>query len=137
MYKIQKITCSHDIYDETLFIEKKFNNWYGLSRDKKPENYIWDEDLTVRQNKEQTAKYNAEIDAEIEKRKHEYSEANKALREAIIDYIVDDCKIYNISCSRAQAEVIWNYCETQHEDDPHNYIDDVIELFEKLMEADK
>lgn len=134
MYKIQKITCSHDIYDETLLIEKNFNNWYRLSRDKKPENYIWDENLTVRQNKEQTAKYNAEIDTEIEKRKHEYSEANKALREAIIDYIVDNC---NISCSRSQAEVMWNYCRIQHEDDPHNYVDDVIELFEKLMEADK
>lgn len=134
MYKIQKITCSHDIYEETLFIEKNFNNWWGLSTDKKPENYIWDEDKTVRQNKEQTAKYNAEIDAEIEKRKHEYSEANKALRDAIIDYIIADC---NIKCSRAQAEVIWSYCLMQHGDDPHNYIDDVIALFEKLMEADK
>ena len=134
MYKIQKITCAHDIYEETLYIEKHFNNWYSLSRDKKPENYIWDEDLTVRQNKEQTAKYNAEIDAEIEKRKHEYSEANKALREAIIDYIVADC---NIKCSRSQAEIMWTYCAIQHEDDPHNYVDDVIDLFEKLMEADK
>lgn len=134
MYKIYKITCAHDIYDERLFIEKNRSNWYSLSRDKKTENYIWDEDKTIRQNKELTAQHNAEIDAEIEKRKHEYSEANKALREAIIDYIVADC---NISCSRAQAEVMWNYCETQHEDEPHNYIDDVIELFEKLMKADK
>ena len=134
MYKIQKITCAHDIYEERLFIEKNFNNWFCLGRDKKPENYIWDEDLTVRQNKEQTAKYNAEIDAEIEKRKHEYSEANKALREAIVDYIITDC---NVKCSRAQAEVIWSYCLMQHGDDPHNYVDDVIELFEKLMEADK
>ena len=134
MYKIQKIICAHDIYEEMLYIDKNFNNWYSLGRDKKPENYIWDEDLTVRQNKEQTAKYNAEIDAEIEKRKHEYSEANKALREAIIDYIVDDC---NVTCSKKQAEVIWNYCKTQHENDAPAYIDDVVELFEKLMEADK
>ena len=134
MYKIQKITCAHDIYEETLHIEKHFNIWYALGRNKKPENYIWDEDLTVRQNNEQKAKYNAEIDAEIEKRKHEYSEANKVLREAIVDYIIANC---NVKCSRSQAEVIWSYCETQHEDDPHNYVDDVIELFEKLIEADK
>lgn len=134
MYKIQKITCSDDIYEETLYIEKHFNTYHSIRRDKKPEDYIWDEDITVRQNKERTIEYNKEIDAEIDRCMKAYSEANKALREAIIDYIVNDC---NIKCSRAQAEIIWNYCETQHEDDPHNYIDDVIELFEKLMEADK
>lgn len=133
-YKISRITCSHDIYEECTFIEKTFNNWYALSKDKKPENHIWDEDMTVRQNKEYTIQYNAEIDAEIDKRKAAYSEANKTLLEAIIDYIIRSCYV---KCSRTQASIMWNYCTTQHEDDPHNYIDDIIELFEKLMEDNK
>ena len=134
MYKIQKITCAHDIYEEMLHIEKHFNNWFSLSRDKKPENYIWDEDKTIRQNKELTAQYNAEIDAEIKKRQAAYHTMITLLNKHICEYIIDNC---NVKCSEKQAEIIWNYCETQHEDDPHNYIDDVIELFEKLMEADK
>lgn len=134
MYKIQKITCSHDIYDKTLFIEKNFNTWSSLSRDKKPENYIWDEDKTIRQNKELTAQHNAEIDAEIKKRQDTYRIMIALHNTRIYEYIIDNC---NVICSEKQAEIIWNYCKTQHEDDPHNYIDDVIELFEKLMEADK
>ena len=134
MYKIQKITCSADIYEETWYIEKHFNTYHSISRNKMPEDYIWDEDITVRQNRERTIEYNKEIDAEIDRCMEAYSEANKALRESIIDYIISDCKI---KCSRAQAEIIWKYCEIQHEDEPHNYLDDVIELFEKLMEANK
>lgn len=134
MYKISKITCAHDIYEEMLHIEKNFNNWFSLSRDKKPENYIWDEDKTIRQNKELTAHHNAEIDAEIKKRQAAYHTMITLLNKHIYEYIIDNC---NVKCSEKQAEIIWKYCETQHEDDPHNYIDDVIELFEKLMEADK
>lgn len=133
-WKVTAITCAHDIYEETLYIEKNFNNWFLLSRDKKPENYIWDEDKTIRQNKELTAQYNAEIDAEIKKRQDTYHLMMAVFKKHIYEYIIANC---NVKCSEKQAEVIWNYCETQHEDDPHNYIDDVIELFEKLMEADK
>ena len=134
MYKIQKITCAHDIYEERLYIEKHFNSYHSIRRDKKPENYIWDEDKTIRQNKELTAQYNAEIDAEIERCQNAYSTMLALLNIRIYEYIINNC---NVKCSEKQAEIIWNYCETQHEDDAHNYIDDVIELFEKLMQADK
>ena len=132
-WKISKITCAHDIYEERLSIEKNSNIWYSLSRNKKPENYIWDEDKTIRQNKELTAQYNAEIDAEIKKRQDTYTIMIALHNKRIYEYIIANC---NVKCSEKQAEIMWKYCETQHEDDPHNYIDDVIELFEKLREAD-
>ena len=134
MYKIQKITCGDDIYEERRHIEKHFNTYHSIRKDKKPENYIWDEDKTVRQNKELTTQYNAEIDAEIERCQNAYNSMLNLLNKNIYEYIIDNC---NVKCSEKQAEIIWNYCETQHEDDPHNYIDDVIELFEKFMEAGK
>ena len=133
-WKISKITCAHDIYENRVFIEKNFKDWFSLQRDKKRENYIWDEDKTIRQNRELTAQHNAEIDAEIKKRQDAYHMMLALLTKYIYEYIIDTC---NVKCSEKQAEIIWNYCETQHEDEPHNYIDDVIELFEKLMEADK
>ena len=132
--KISKITCAHDIYENRVFIEKNFKDWFSLQRDKKRENYIWDEDKTIRQNRELTAQHNAEIDAEIKKRQDAYYMMLALLNKYIYEYIIDNC---SVKCSEKQAEVIWNYCETQHEDEPYNYIDDVIELFEKLMEADK
>ncbi len=134
MYKIQKITCAHDIYEETLAIEKHFLTYHSIRGNKKPKDYIWDEDKTIRQNKELTAQYNAEIDAEIERCQNAYNMMLDLLNKHIYEYIIDNC---TVKCSEKQAEIIWNYCETQHEDDPHNYVDDVIELFEKLMEADK
>ena len=101
-WKITAITCAHDIYEEILYIEKHFNNWFSLSRDKK--------------------------------RRDTYYTMIALLNKRIYEYIIANC---NVRCSEKQAEIMWKYCETQHEDDPHNYIDDVIELFEKLMEADK
>ena len=133
-WKISEIRCAHDIYEERLVIEKNFNTWFSLGRDKKPENYIWNEDMTVRQNKELTAKHNAEIAGEIKKRQDGYHIMIALHNKRIYKYIIANC---NVKCSEKQAEVIWNYCETQHEDDPHNYVDDVIGLFEKLMEADR
>lgn len=133
-YKISKITCTHDIYEEMLYVEKNFNTWHSLHRDKKPENYIWDEDMTVRQNREHTIHYNNEIDEEIKRRQETYRTMIALRNKHIYEYIIDNC---NIKCSEKQAEIMWNYCEIQHEDDPHNYIDDIIDLFEKLMGADK
>ena len=133
-WKISKITCTDDIYENMVFIEKNFKNWFSLQRDKKRENYIWDEDKTIRQNRELTAQHNAEIDAEIKKRQDEYHMMLDLLNKNIYEYIIDNC---NIKCSEKQAEIIWNYCKTQHEDEPDDYLYAVIELFEKLMEADK
>lgn len=130
-WKVTKITCADDIYEETRAIEKHFLTYHSMCRNKKPKDYIWDEDKTIRENKELTAQYNAEIDAEIERCQQAYNLMLALLDKHIYEYIIDSC---NVKCSEKQAEVIWNYCKTQHEDDPHNYIDDVIELFEKLME---
>ena len=133
-WKITGITCADDIYEERQAIEQHFLTYHSICRHKKPKDYIWDEDKTIRQNKELTAQYNAEIDEEIERCQKAYDMMLALLDTHIYEYIINNC---NVKCSKKQAEVIWNYCKTQHEDEPHNYIDDVIKFFEKLMEADK
>lgn len=124
----------HDIYLARCEVEK-LHNWYGLSKNKKKEDYIWDEDLTVRQNKERTIQYNNDIDSAIQASMREYNESLTNFNNAVIKYIMEEFQYTDVKCNEAQARIIWSYCICQHEDDAQNWIGDICDLFGKLMEA--
>lgn len=122
----------HDIYEARCAVYK-LQNWYSLSSNKKLDTYVWDEDKTVRENRELTVKHNAEIDAEIERRKLIFKESFENLEAAIIDYIMDEFEYEDIKCSKETAEKIWIFCKEQWEDDPHNYISDMCRFYRSIM----
>lgn len=126
------ITCSDDIRNG---MQKLYGlqNWYSLKNQKKSDDHIWDEDKTVRENRAMTAAHNAEIDAEIKKRQEFYSQACKKFEEAVVDYIIEELRYDNINCSKEHAQKIWHFCEQQWEDDPHNYIHDVMTFYSSLF----
>ena len=126
------LTCSDDIRNS---LQKLYGlqNWYSYKNQKKPDNYVWDEDKTVRENKAMTASHNAEVDAEIARRQEFYRQACIKFEEAVTEYIIEDLRYDNVSCSKEQARKIWNFCQQQWEDDPHNYIHDVINFYAELM----
>lgn len=128
-----EFNCPHDIYLARCEVEK-LATWYSLRHDKKPDSYIWDEDLTVRQNKEKTAEYNLKIEQKIEQLKRVHDEEHTKFTEAVHKYIKEEFEYTDVSCNDAQAKIIWDYCLVQHEDSAHNWIHDVCELFEKLVE---
>lgn len=121
-----------DIYDARCAVYR-LQNWYSLKSDKKAETYIWDEDKTVRENKQMTAEYNAKIDAEIARRQQIFKESFQNLEAAIIDYIVEYFEYEDVKCPTEHAEKIWNFCKEQWEDDPHNYISDVCRFYIDIM----
>lgn len=127
-----ELNDAKDIYDAMCKVYS-LQNWHSLRHEKKPESYIWDEDKTVRQNREITAQHNANIDAEIKHRQEVYAESMKNLEAAIINYIIEYFKYEDVKCSEKQAEKIWEFCKEQWEDDPHNYIVDVCRFYVNLM----
>ena len=111
----------------------KLQNWYSLKNDKKAEGYVWDEDKTVRENRELTAAHNAAIDAEIQNRQEIFRQALADFEEAVADFIIEELRYDNVQCSKEQAGKIWSFCKQQWEDDPHNYINDVINFYANIM----
>lgn len=126
------ITCSDDLRDS---MQKLYGlqNWYSFKNQKKPDSYVWDEDKTVRENKAMTAAHNAAIDEEIQRRQECYRQACVKFEEAVIEYIIEELRYDNVKCSKEHAKAIWNFCQHQWEDDPHNYINDVISFYVNLM----
>lgn len=124
----------HDIYLARQEVYS-MQNWYSLSKEKKKEDYVWDEDLTIRQNREKTIQYNNDIEEEIKKRQAEFSESLENLNNAVIDYIMEEFKYSDVKINRRQAQIIWNFCKIEHEDDAQNWISTMTEFVGNLLEA--
>lgn len=129
-----EFNTSHDIYLARQEVYS-MQNWYSLSKEKKKEDYVWDEDLTVRQNREKTIQYNNDIEEEIKKRQAEFSESLANLNHAVIRYIMGEFLYTDIECTEAQAKVIWDYCRCEHEDDAQNWISTISELIQNFLGA--
>ena len=125
---------SHDIYEARNKVYA-LQTWYSLSKEKKKEDYIWDEDMTVRQNKEYTAKYNSEIDNTIAGLQEDFQKSLENFNNAVIDYIMEEFKYSDVKINRRQAQIIWNFCKIEHEDDAQNWISTMTEFVGNLLEA--
>jgi hypothetical protein len=126
------IYCADDINRHRATVYK-LQNWYGLNRDKKKEDFVWDEEKSVRWNREETQRFNDEIDIKIEKLQQEYREACELLETAIADYIIDDLIYEGITISKEKAIAIWRWLECEHDDDAANWLSCVLELVAKVM----
>lgn len=107
----------------------EFHNWHSLKSQKKKIDYIWDEDLTIRQNRELTAQHNATIDEEIKAMQAKYNEAEEEYNAAVIKYIKEQFDYTDVNCNDAQARIIWSFCLTNHEENPHEWIEDIVGLY--------
>ena len=128
MYNIE---TAHDIYKIREKIEDTYS-WYKLSKEKKPLDHVWNEDWSVRQNREYTENHNASIDTKVAEMKEAYHNARKELETSICKFIQESCAF---AITKAQSEAIWNWCVYRFEDDAHNYIDTVLDLIEKYEEG--
>lgn len=132
----QRITC-YDIEDVRKLTHRywQFDDGRSLRKDLKSENYIWDEDLTVRKNKELTHQYNDAINAKIK----EYQEAKVAyyeqMNKAITEFIVEETKYNNIMLTEAQAQIVWQRVWHDHEDEPWVYLSQYIDFAIAILEV--
>ena len=114
------------------YIDGKYK--YDMDIPKKvSENYVFDENLSVKRNKEMVKEHNAKID---EMRCHKCKESAKLDRQFHDDvaaYIMGSCNM-----NKKQAEIIEIYVYAQkhtHMPDYFSAIDDVADMVEKVINA--
>ena len=122
-----EITGRNSIYKALYEVDSMDSGFKYRRENFKPENYIWDEDWTIKQNKEYTIEHNKKIAEEAEKMHKQKTDAAAALDNAIATYISNE---YGISIE--QGHVVWKWCCKHFEDDSYNYIDTAMELIEEI-----
>lgn len=123
------IRCPYDIYEAECTVEKMDSGW-KLKRDLlKPEEYVWDENMSVKANREYTQQYNETILKNAKELDDKKIEARNELRKAVLKYIVEE---YDVT--ETLADIVWTWCCIHHEDEAHNYISNAMELVDRVME---
>ena len=124
------IRCPHDIYESEWAIEKMDSGW-KLKRDLlKPDDYVWDEDMSVKANREYTKQYNETILENAKDLDNKKSEAHKEFRKAVLNYIMEE---YDVTM--VLADIVWTWCCVHHEDEAYNHISDAIDLVNHVIEV--
>ena len=116
-------------------IRDKYNNReynhnikYG---NKVPENYVFDEELTVKRNREMVAEHNAKVKAERDAAYAKQAELDKKLTHDVCCYITEN---YDISYSVATK--IERFCYQEKHScmcDYFSYIDTIAELVDDII----
>lgn len=109
-------------------------------RRKYPEHHVFDADKSVRWNREEVARINAETDNRIAQHKQDLLHSEQNLHNGVIDYIVGyfrngESKINNFD--RGAAKAIWSKVQSTHDDDAHLYLDEYLDLIDTVITLNK
>lgn len=100
--------------------------------DKKlPENYVFDEELSVKRNREMVVEHNQKVAEIRELKRQQQNELDKKLAEDVVKYIVE---YYNLT--HAQAVVVERWVYREHHSfmcDYFSYIDTFAEFADDLV----
>ena len=122
------IKCYHDIYNELVDIDKQIPI---PSAAPKSITYIFDEEKSVRWNREQVEAYNkktAELRREaVECRAQSYRNLDKA----VVDYMVE--YEANSDTPRVVVEKVVARAQQDHDDDWWNYLSEYLEFAEDIL----
>ena len=103
-------------------IREKYNNReysHNIEYGKKlPENYVFDEELSVRRNREMVEEHNARVEAEKKEAYAKQAELEKKLTHDVCRYITEN---YDISYELAVK--IQQFCYTEKHHDMYEYFD--------------
>jgi LPS sulfotransferase NodH len=126
------IMCYNDIPGEVRDIEKKIPI---PSLATKPANYVFDEDQTVRWNREQVDIYNqknSELRREaVELRAQSYRNLDKAVVDYMVKYEALD------TTPRSVVEKVVARTQQDHDDDWWNYLSEYLEFAEDILSVIK
>ena len=126
------IRCYHDIYNEAVNIDKQIPI---PSAAPKSITYIFDEEKSVRWNREQVDAYNqktSELKREAVERR---AQSRRNLDKAVIDYMVK----YEADSDTPHAvvEKVVARAQQDHDDDWWNYLSDYLEFAEDILNTIK
>ena len=123
------IRCPYDIFEAECAVEMMDSGWKLKHHLLKPDDYVWDENMSVKSNREYTKQYNETIIENAKDLDNKKIEARNELRKAILKYISEEYDVTEIL-----ADIVWTWCCIHHEDEAHNYISDAMDLVDSVME---
>lgn len=97
------------------------------------ENYVFDENLSVKRNREMVAEHNQIVEDMKRKKQDKQAELYRQLTDDVVAYIVDS---YNIS--EEQARIVEGFVYTEKHHCMHDYfyfIDEVARMVEEVIEV--
>lgn len=117
--------------DMKKLLDKVCNDYYTLKKNcsilnKVPTTFIFDEDLSVRKNKELAEEYNRLIDKEKQDCRESENSLHKEFRDDCIAAIINESSLTPI-----QAEIVFNYSyRLNHSEGKHAVASGLYELIE-------
>lgn len=125
-------------YMDIQDIRKKYNNGDYSCNMSVPqsvkENHVFDENLSVKQNREMVREHNEMVIAKRRERDEKNNELHLRMRNDVIQYIV-----HTYGLSREQASIIESYVYTEKHAfmcDYFSYIDDIAEIVEQVIRSE-
>lgn len=122
---------------DIIEIRERYNDGcyrYDINIPKKViDGYVFDENLSVKRNREMVKEYNQKIDDMRNEKMDRQAELSNRLKEDVVDYIVDT---YDIN--RAQAYFVEDFCYVEKHSymgDYFSHIDEVAEMVENVLKA--
>lgn len=126
-----EIHCGSDINQAMMLINKTFQTGHHI---KFASDHIFDEDRSVKWNREEVNKQNQIIQ---EKRELTLAAKNKSyanLDEEIYKYIMEE-SVYNRRFTYNEAKVIWQQTIIHHDSNPWDWVDEMAETMHEFIIA--
>lgn len=126
------IMCYHDAYEALVDIDKKIKIPHQVP---KSITYVFDEEKSVRWNREQVDLFNREV-AETRREAVECrAQSLRNLDKALVNYMIE----YEAKSTtpRVIVEYIVRKAQVDHEDDWWNYLSDYLDFAEEILKISK
>ena len=126
-----EIHCGRDIDQALRQIDKTF---YVAHHKKFPVDHVFDEDKSVKWNREEVERRNQAMHDEWKAALEAKGESYQYLYEEIYRYIMEE-SVYGIHFTRKEAETIWQQTNRHHDQEPWNWVDDMAETMRDFIIA--
>lgn len=117
-------------------IQQRYNSGYYTYKSKTPvfykEGHIFDENLSVKRNREMVKEANDKARSEQKFAQNEQANLDKLFKDNCVDYLVH---IYNFK--RSTAEYIYNYCYGEKHDSMYEFfwfLDEIAEVVDNCLQ---
>ena len=126
-----EIHCSDDIDLAIRQIDKTF---YVARHTKFPVDHVFDEDKSVKWNREEVDRRNQVIHDEWKSAMEAKNESYQNLDEAIYKYIMEE-SVYGRRFTYNEAKAIWQHTLNHHDSEPWSWVDEMADTMHEFIIA--